>query len=287
MKTFFVRCVGVLCSIAIVSFANPLMPPNLPVLSEIQVTDSLHWNVEVDLSKYPSSYLWITYPCETDTFKLFCWQSSYTPPADSMRRPVIHEQFDSKGIGVLTPSHFPGLKLKKNWYVFLEMKDEINRTSYIWQAQIPYNLTAQQSLIGSTEQYCCEYDTNGRCVMNCTRPAYSISTRPTIGLPNSAASIIPAKNPVVTTGSVRLLPSKLYLKIVLAVSGATADQGSVELFSAEGSLIRTLSFPCRGTGTYTVRWDGNNVAGRPIPPGSYACRVKIGEGVSCKGFVVR
>lgn len=284
MKNFFSlgwRCIGIGLSLTLSSSANPDPPAAFPVLSEIQVTDSLHWNVEVDASIGGMSY-YIKYPCQTDTMLLFCWNRSTQPPADSMRRPAIHEVFDSKGISVLTPAHFPGLKLVKGAYVFLQVK--LPGYTNTWQVQIPSNLSSTQSVVGAVEQYCCEYD-SGRCDMYCPRPVYSISNHPTIGLPNRYAGVSPPTNTSSTAGSVRLLSPRIHGQIALAVSGTLIGQGTIDIFAADGSLTRSLSFTSRGPGTYTVRWDGCSERNQTVPAGTYICRVKIGEDISCKGFI--
>jgi hypothetical protein len=370
MKTSFsagIRSIGVLLSIVFLSSANPVDPSYYPFLSEIQVTDSLHWNVEVDQSHMPV----VPCPCATDTFKLFCGQSSSTPPADSMRRPVIHEVFDANGIAVLTPQHFPGLKLKKGSYVFLQTRySTYTYTTYTWSTQIPTYLTSQQSIVGGLYQYCggCEPvlgykvsycpsigiqnnkalgsitghvrgadsqlltnirvnvttnpasgtapldTTNGsglfsfssldRChtyYLRFTDTAGTLISDTTIGpltiimggtitvevvlKDGPITKISHPKNILRTEGSVRLLSPKIHGQIPMAFSGAFSGQGTIDLFSATGSLIRSIVFDCRGPGTYTVLWDGRNGLGRPVPAGTYVCRVTLDKEVRCKGFI--
>jgi hypothetical protein len=274
----------VVCLVSVLSAsANPNPPDAYPVLSEIQVTDSLHWNVEVDVSVYPL----FNYPCTTDTMLLFCRQDTSTPPDAAMRKPVISEVFDSKGIGVLTPLHFPGLKLVKGATVFLQYRYTTTYGTYqvTWKALIPSNITPAQSVAGSIEMYCCDIF-HGMCDMYCPRTVYSISNKPTIGLPNSYAGISSHKSVAFTAGRVRLLSPKIRGQIPMAVSGNFSGKGMIDIFAADGSLVRSLSFACNGQGTYTILWDGNNKQGRTVPAGTYICRVKLGEDVSCKGFIV-
>ncbi|MBN2189004.1 MAG: hypothetical protein JW699_06090 [Chitinispirillaceae bacterium] len=248
------------------------------------MTDSIHWNVEVDLAQWPYGSGLPAYPCETDTFLLYCESYYYsTPPADSLRHPVIHEVFDSRGIAVLTPQHFPGMKFVKGSYVYLQMRFN-SGGYYTWQAQIPGSITAQQSVVGSREQYCCEWGPTG-CTMTCIRPGYSISNTPTIGLPNRFAAVSPEKNAAPIANAVRLLSPKIRGQIPVAVSGSYAGQGTFDVFSTNGSLVRSLTFDCRGPGTYTVVWDGFSGQGKPVPAGTYVCRVRLGEDVTCRGMV--
>lgn len=368
------RSIGVLLSIVCMSSANPIYPDDVPVLAEIQVTDSLHWNVEVDCSMGRG---WIlTYPCSTDTFWLFCQQSNTLPPNDSMRRPVIPEVFDANGIAVLTPQHFPGLKLKRNGYLFLQMR-RLGAVMYNWSTQITTYQTSQQSIVGGLHDVCCEYGPTG-CIFVCPKLGYQYSFCSSIGIQNNRAlgsitghvrgadsqlltnirvnvTTIPASGTALDTtngsgqfsfssldrchtyllrftdtagtllydttvgpltiimggtltveillnytpntsislhtdtravaGSVRLLSPKINGQIPMAFSGNFAGQGTVDIFSVNGSLVRSLSFDCRGPGTYTVRWDGRTGQGRPVPAGTYVCRVTFDKEVRCKGFI--
>jgi hypothetical protein len=284
MKRFiFVTCccTGLYLLGAVATSANPITAEYYPFISEIQVTDSVHWNVEVDCNWLLSP---VHPPCSIDSFYLFCGQS--WPPADSMRHTVIPDVFNSNGIAVLTPQHFPGLKLVKGAIVSLDYRYALYGT-YHWSAQIPTSLTPQQSVVYRAYQTCCGFDPGtGQCMIPCTRYDYIISNKPTIGLPNSTAPVVQRISNAVTVSSVRLIPTKARRQIALAVSGQPGSFGKIDLFSADGALVRSLSFACRGPGTYTVSWDGNNKQGRTVPAGTYICRVKIGEDVSCKGFIV-
>jgi hypothetical protein len=264
------------------AFANPNPPSAYAVLSEIQITDSLHWNVEVDASVGGMSYD-VRYPGTTDSFFLYCSLDQAMPPTDLMRKPAIGEVFDSKGIAVLTPSHFPGLKLRKGETVFLTFG---NATigMYGWKTQIPSNITSAQSVVGSNTRYCCEY-LGGSCVMYCPRITYSTTNTPTIGALNAISPVVPWKKSAPEASSIRLIPTKERRQIIVAVSGQAGNTGTIDLFTADGVLFRSLRLTCRGPGTYTVRWDGNNEQGQPVPAGTYICRVKVGEHALCQGFI--
>ena len=89
-------------------------------------------------------------------------------------------------------------------------------------------------------------------------------------------------------GTVRILSSATGRRIVLTVSGIVSpQQGSIGIFSVDGSLVRSITFVCTGTGTYTVPLDGGSEQNQPVPAGTYVCRVRIGKEVSCKDFVAR
>ena len=362
------------CMFSSLSFANPI-PSN--AISEIQVTDSLHWAVEVDCDKlYISPKL--PAPGSTDTVTLYCSQATTFPPQDSMRICVKPEQIDSGRIILLTPQHFPGLKIKKGWTVFLGIKAQ---SENMGQLQIPLSLTPQQSLVSGNVKTCCDY-LGGRCLDSCSESAFLVSSCPSIGVRNSFAlgsitgtvmgndcpkppkirvfwksntdqsetyvtaligssfsigaldschtytlrfadstgasisdTIIgplkikrggaiavnvrldyPPVDAALPHGTrsgdagaaVRILPSAIGNRIVLTVSGyIAARQGTIDIFSTNGSVLRSISFDFSGPGTYTVQWDGRSGQNQPVPAGTYICRARIGKDVSCKGFVTR
>lgn len=86
---------------------------------------------------------------------------------------------------------------------------------------------------------------------------------------------------------VRFLPSDNSARqIVLAISSSPPSQKEqLDIYSMNGLHIRSLSFACTGSGTYTIPWDGLNKKNRQAPVGSYVCRVTIGNEVLCKGII--
>jgi hypothetical protein len=357
---------------AMAAGANPIVPPQMPVLSEIRATASpQEWTVEVDCSQYP--YL-IKYPVETDTFTLFCWQSTNTPPVDSMRIATIPESVNSSGILLLTPKHFPDLRITRTSTVFLAIKGS---PSYQWKTQV-LTTSPNQTTIGYARRYCCQW-MGTQCMMWCTDAAYKISLCPSIGASNSSVltsmtgtlinldsfylpgirvclmssmngtvgydttdaagrfSFISldtcsfyslsfsdiAGNPVSDTtvspihvsagrtsqitvmldydrtavspgrmrlvkerGGVRLLASNAGGRIVFAAADAPPGKGTVEIFAANGTIIRSIPFAFAGQGTYTVGWDGRDAMNRAVNTGTYVCRVTIVKGATCTGHIV-
>jgi hypothetical protein len=371
---FFPVCawyVGFIAAMTPLVSANPIAPPNVPILSEIQVMGDQDWRVEVDCNSNTFPGL-MEYPCSTYAFSLSVGGAGPVHP-DSLSKPAVPEVFDSAGIAVLTPEHFPGLNLAKDSTIILRTK--MGSSVATWQTHIPDNLSPQQSIIGVRGEYCCEKTGYG-CVMVCTRPAYSITNCPTIGTLNrkSLGSIMgtvkgpdgqsiekltvcliqaPASATVIDTvaqgnfaftnldscntytlsfadlngipvsdtavgplkiiaggtvniqmrfstplvrvaslakdavaGDVRLLSAPVRGGIALAVSGFFVGRGTITIAKPDGSVIRSLVVPFHGPGTYTIRWNGRNERDRRVSPGTYLCRVKIGESVSCKGFIV-
>lgn len=163
------------------SYANPI--PSLPPLSEIQVIDPLHWTVEVECKK--NRYPIVQGPCSTDTFTLFCWQQDAIPPIDSMQKCVVPELFDSNGIALLTPKHFPNLKIIKGWYVSLGLKGQ-SGGYYLWRVQIPATLSPTSSIISGYHVISCCDMTGGFCT-SCTDIQYDTSLCPSLGIPNDSA----------------------------------------------------------------------------------------------------
>lgn len=364
---------SIACFLCSVSFANPIP---VTALSEIQLIDSLHWTVEVDcrnLSLYPGLSAGAT-----DTVTLYCSLSPMASPLDSMPKCVKPGQVDTNGMMLLTPQHFPGLKIKKGWTVFLGVRG----VSYgAGQALIPQDLTPQGSLVCGYQTYCCQV-MNGNCIMTCSSIIYTVSSCPSIGIRNNGSTgsiagtvqgnasvaltmvraylkssptqaetyVVTDENGVyrmssldlchtyflrftdgigtpisdtlvgplqLTAGktltvnvnlnyspptaahprgtrnrdvdaAVKILPSAIGNRIMLTISGnAVAQQGTIDILSTNGSILRSISFALSGPGTYTVPWDGRNGQNHTVPAGTYVCRAQIGKDISCKGFVTR
>lgn len=90
--------------------------------------------------------------------------------------------------------------------------------------------------------------------------------------------------------AVRLLsPSKSNgnLLVIKVADQSLSGEGTCELFSLSGKLIRSLSISFLGTGTYTIAWDGTDHKGRQINAGTYLCRIKIGSELLCRNFITR
>ncbi|MBD3390813.1 MAG: PKD domain-containing protein, partial [Chitinivibrionales bacterium] len=60
----------------------------------------------------------------------------------------------------------------------------------------------------------------------------------------------------------------------------------VEIFNAQGRLVRGLVDARQGPGHYHVVWDGRNQASRPVASGAYFCRVRAGKLTGVKRMVV-
>ena len=156
-----------------------------PPLSEIQIIDTLHWTVEVDAKN--AGFYSIKKPFSTDTFTLNCYtpRSWYdTSYRDSMRSCVIPEQADSSGIILLTPQHFPNLKLRKGCIVVLGMKKQ---TSYYQEANIPLTLPSQSSLIFINTGIWCNPYYLGGCYGSKIILNYKEKDCPSLGTMNSDA----------------------------------------------------------------------------------------------------
>ena len=165
-----------------ISFANPVQIPPAPPLSEIYIVNDNNWAVEVECRKFSL----LKRPCTTDTFTLFCSQSSAIPPRNSMQNCVIRELVDSNGIAVLIPQQFPQVKLVKGWYVTLGLKGQ-SEADTVWQAHIPDTLTEPFSIISSyiTKSCCTMIDIN--FCLGCAERTYVHSICPSIGTFNDSA----------------------------------------------------------------------------------------------------
>lgn len=50
----------------------------------------------------------------------------------------------------------------------------------------------------------------------------------------------------------------------------------MEIFTEQNELVQTVVNRWLGAGRHTVKWDGSNWKGKPVPPGSYTCRLEAG-----------
>ncbi len=374
---YLIFCCGLVIA-ASTSIANPIQP--IPAL-EIQVIDSLHWTIEVDCQGDMGFHInFPTVPCSTDTVTFYSSPKS-TVPAESLRICEVPEQVNANKLILLTPQHFPNLKIKKGWTFFLGLK---GRPYIVWQTTISQDIPRDASLITSVRSYDCG-DIIGSTIlpMTCREVVYSLSPCPSIGAKNSNAfgsiagtlrgkngislsrirvscNASPRQNAISsitnsdgtfrinnldschtyslwfsdsnqikisdtlvgplhvsvgktrtvdvnldysppptalspqqtqkasTDNSARMLLSPTGRKIVLTISGnPSTEQGKIDIFSINGSMVRSLAFTCMGAGTYTIPWDGCNEKNRQIPCGTYICRVKIGDEVQCKGIVTK
>ncbi|MBN1761357.1 MAG: hypothetical protein JW863_23745 [Chitinispirillaceae bacterium] len=90
--------------------------------------------------------------------------------------------------------------------------------------------------------------------------------------------------------AVRLLASsgKSGNPIVIAVSdNSISGTGCCELYSLNGGMIRSLSFDCFGSGTYTIPWHGTDAKGAPVSTATVFCRIRIDREVLCSSFISR
>jgi len=75
-----------------------------------------------------------------------------------------------------------------------------------------------------------------------------------------------------------------------SIKYSVAREGHVELgiYDLSGRLIRTLVSETRGSGDYTVTWDGKNVSGGGVPSGMYFYKFSSGgESTSRKMTLVK
>ena len=106
-----------LCSIILFSisrlFANPVAP--MPV-RRLYYQDSLHWIIEFELKEI--DYSGDEIPYETDNIMLECGEMGYDFPPERYSAFPVRLSPDS-GIGLVTPQHFPGVKLLPGLTIFM------------------------------------------------------------------------------------------------------------------------------------------------------------------------
>jgi|GEM_PF-6449243 len=105
--------------------------------------------------------------------------------------------------------------------------------------------------------------------------------------PVSARAALQRKN---GRSGLRILPSrdgKGGPVVVTLDKNVDATEGRCEIFSLDGSLLRSTQFVVRGAGTYTIPWEGVGAQGRNASAATYVCRIKIGQELWCKEVISR
>lgn len=152
-------------------FSNPVAPTQLVRLSEVQITDSTHWTIEVFYGT-PFSGIDTTYFLFGRGFNL-----NYHPSVQY-----------TNGYGLITPSMYPNLRLRPGDTVFLlatnEYIDTANPYEEAWSCVIDKTLKPTQSMAAFQryEQYYC-MGPSGPEVQWCK------DAHPTLGLPNDSTAI--------------------------------------------------------------------------------------------------
>ena len=80
---------------------------------------------------------------------------------------------------------------------------------------------------------------------------------------------------------VQLYPNPFTLETTIRFSVTETIQITVELFSINGRLIRTLFKGFQSLDDHTLKWDGRNEKGVPVPSGVYFCRLSTHESAVC------
>lgn len=86
----------------------------------------------------------------------------------------------------------------------------------------------------------------------------------------------PAPPPVAPPRALAVAPNPARGPCTLRFSLAAAAPGSLVVYDAAGRLVRTLAAGPFARGATSVRWDGRDDAGRPLPRGVYFARLRAG-----------
>ena len=65
-----------------------------------------------------------------------------------------------------------------------------------------------------------------------------------------------------------------------------ADVVELQIFDAEGILVKTLASDTFEPGTYELEWDGTGPNGQFLPSGIYTCQLRVGKTVQMKRMVM-
>ena len=148
-------------------YANPLPP--MPITG-VCYLDSLHWTIEFDARELG---FYKEIPDQTDSITLDCaksWSKDLSMQECAMPIPL---NIDS-GTGIIASQHFPGVKLKPGWVVFIGIK---TRDYTIQELELPENLQPNTTLeLTKIQSTCTEYlGGESYYSYNCTKIEY-IST---------------------------------------------------------------------------------------------------------------
>jgi len=100
----------------------------------------------------------------------------------------------------------------------------------------------------------------------------------TTGTPDALASS--------SSGAVRVVPNPFTSGTEIELRSPAAGEARIEIFRADGGLVRTLPVTLLSSGPSRHRWDGRDDAGHEVAAGIYLYRVKTSAGIS-RGMLVR
>ena len=153
-----------------------------------------------------------------------------------------------------------------------------NLVDETWQPML-YNIDALAANNPSVQMRF-ELNTNGWYSMS----GWNIDDFRVIATENSPAAVKPAP----AAGLIRLSaqPNPFSHLTVVQFNAASAGEARVQLFDAQGRLVRTLLQGKQGAGLHRIYWTGSDDAGRPSPAGTYFCRAEAGGSVAVTRLVL-
>jgi hypothetical protein len=122
-------------------------------------------------------------------------------------------------------------------------------------------------------------------------PASEVATTPL--LPNYAFHVSPSgtgvEEPCLVSGQVpekyaldQNYPNPFNPETAIRFHMPQAGQVSLRIYNVTGQLVRELTDGHRETGSYQVRWDGQNDQNQLVPSGIYFCRMTAGQYTSTR-----
>jgi hypothetical protein len=108
----------------------------------------------------------------------------------------------------------------------------------------------------------------GRCIRFLPKIASLTAVNPGLGGASGSAPVF---------GLASDLPNPIRPGQMVRFSLSRAAQTSLELYDAQGRMVRHLLSGCLVPGQHTVAWDGTNDAARPVPSGWYFYRLASGD----------
>ncbi|MBF0431770.1 MAG: T9SS type A sorting domain-containing protein [Fibrobacteria bacterium] len=93
----------------------------------------------------------------------------------------------------------------------------------------------------------------------------------------TAGSFVPVKKQVSPMNDINLFPNPFSRKTTLTFSLETFQNVQLDIYTAEGKIVRTLKSGLFKPGPHSISWNGKDNNGRKLKSGQYIARIKIGQ----------
>ena len=94
---------------------------------------------------------------------------------------------------------------------------------------------------------------------------------------SDATSDVQNKNSKISEFSVKSYPNPFNSETSIEYTINTSEHVNISIYDVSGKCIRILLDSEQKAGTHTIKWDGKDKAGNPMPSGKYFYRVNAGS----------